>query len=303
MKTELLAQCILCDSALLESLDRDCNIARCGSCGYIFDNPRPASEELIAFYSQPTKYDSWLVELSGRERMWKRRLRKLRATRKSGSLLDVGTGIGQFLALARPMYSAVSGTEVSASAIAIARQKYGLHVFDGDIEELARLGKSFDNITLFHVLEHVPDPRQLLTICHSLLTDGGTLVIAVPNEVASLRAVAKRLLTKLRLRKATGTGTLGLPLIRLDGSISEVHLSHFTPNVLRRLLEASGFSVMSSTLDPYYVRQTAMSWLKADLYYYFCLSVLALLRINVFDAMLVISKKTATARGANAGQS
>jgi SAM-dependent methyltransferase len=290
MKTEVLHECGICSSQQLQALDPQCNIARCASCGYIFDNPRPSLEELIGFYSKPAKYDSWLQELSGRERMWKRRLQKLKPTRKSGSLLDVGTGIGQFLDLARPLYSSVHGTEVSTAAIAIAREKYGLDVFRGTIHELAGQRGCFDNVTLFHVLEHVPDPREVLSACHSLLSDGGILVIAVPNEVASLRGFLKRVLTQLGFRRQQ-PGKLGLPLIRLDGSISEVHLSHFTPRVLRHLLEITGFSVISTTLDPYYVRHTRRSWIKADLYYSFCLAVRALFGINIFDAMLLIARK------------
>src|SRR5580704_6837065 len=96
MKTEFLDKCLLCDSGTIEVLDPACNIARCCVCGFVFDNPRPALEELIRFYSQPTKYDSWLVELGPRERIWTRRLRMLLPFRKEGSLLDVGAGIGQF---------------------------------------------------------------------------------------------------------------------------------------------------------------------------------------------------------------
>ncbi|HST79030.1 MAG TPA: class I SAM-dependent methyltransferase [Verrucomicrobiae bacterium] len=290
MRTELLQECSICCGQHFQLLDPECNIARCASCGYIFDNPRPSLEELIHFYSKPAKYDSWLEELSGRDRMWKRRLRKLKSSRKPGSLLDVGTGIGQFLHLARPLYTSVHGTEVSTTAIGIARDRYGLDVFQGTIHDLATQHGYFDNITLFHVLEHVPDPREVLSACHSLLTDGGVLVIAVPNEVASLRGFVKRALTHLGLRKHQ-SGKLGLPLICLDGSISEVHLSHFTPRVLRYLLETTGFSVISATLDPYYVRRSARSWLKADLYYYFCLAVRAFSRVNIFDAMLLIAKK------------
>jgi SAM-dependent methyltransferase len=291
MKTDFTDHCNVCGSNNLKTIDPACNIAKCGNCGYIFDNPRPALEELIAFYSKPSKYDSWLAELSGRDRMWARRVRKLRSTRKAGSLLDIGTGIGQFLALARPMYASVYGTEVSDSGIAIARERYGLDIYKGMIDELAKEGRSFDNVSLFHVLEHVPDPKLMIETCYSLLSEEGILVIAVPNEVTSLRALAKRALRGLGLRRRD-PGKLGLPLIRLDGSISEIHLSHFRPKVLQRLVETSGFSVITSTLDPYYVRDSSLSWFKADIYYYVCLLVRALFRVNIFDAMLVIARKT-----------
>jgi SAM-dependent methyltransferase len=289
MQNELLHQCLICNSGMLDMLDPVCNIAQCRACGYVFDNPRPTLADLIDFYSKPGKYDSWLEEIGARNRLWLRRLKKLRSTRKPGSLLDVGTGIGQFLAVARGTYDPVYGTEVSSTAVEIAKEKYGLNLFHGMLENMTGQHKTFDNITLFHVLEHVPDPRAVLETCHSLLSADGRLVIAVPNEVSSLRALKRKLSSKIA--KSKGAGILGLPRIALDGSVDEIHLSHFTPPVLHRLLQATGFSIMVSTLDPYYVR-TGLRRLKTDLYYYFCSAIFHLFRLNVYDAMLVIARKT-----------
>jgi 2-polyprenyl-3-methyl-5-hydroxy-6-metoxy-1,4-benzoquinol methylase len=270
---------------------------QCGGCGYIFDNPRPTLDELVRFYSKPTKYDSWLNQLKARDRMWKRRLNRLRSTRRPGVLLDVGAGIGQFLALARGSYTEVYGTEVSDTAIQIAKQKYQLDLFPSTLENLAVEGQVFDNITVFHVLEHVPDPRSLLKTCHRLLCPQGILVIAVPNEVASLRAFAKRVLQKTRLRKPQRVGNFGLPLINLEADSGEVHLSHFTPKVLQRLLQTEGFSIVDNTLDPYYVA-TGLAKAKADIYYFLCYALLKMFRLNLYDAMLVIARKGEYSSGA-----
>jgi 2-polyprenyl-3-methyl-5-hydroxy-6-metoxy-1,4-benzoquinol methylase len=293
METDLLDTCNVCDGNVLDLIDSDSNIVQCRTCGYVFDNPRPTLGELITFYSKKEKYDSWLKELEPRDRLWKRRLKKLQSTRKRGSLLDVGAGIGQFLFTARTSYSGVYGTEVSASAVAIAKHKYGLDLFHGSVEELAQQGKRFSNITLFHVLEHVPDPRAMLQTCHSLLEDGGCLVIAVPNEITSLRGFKKRLFGKIH--KENRRGLLGLPRLTLDGSIDEIHLSHFTPSVLRRLVQATGFSVLVNTLDPYYVA-TGLARMKADIFYYLCLAVHQVFRVNVYDAILMIAQKEATSQ-------
>jgi 2-polyprenyl-3-methyl-5-hydroxy-6-metoxy-1,4-benzoquinol methylase len=290
MKTELLERCTVCQSKILDVVDPDCNVVRCRECDYIFDNPRPTIEELVDFYSRPTQYDSWLAELTARDRLWKRRLSKLKSSRKPGSLLDVGTGIGQFLALARSSYAEVYGTEVSRTAIGIAKQKYGLDLFQGTLDNLATHDKIFDNITLFHVLEHVPDPRSLLETCRQLLPADGILVIAVPNEVASLRAFIRRILIKTGLKKSHRVGQFGLPRISLAPDSHEVHLSHFTPRVLHRLLQTTGFSVIENTLDPYYVA-TGTARMKADIYYYLCYAFLEMLRVNVYDAMLVIARR------------
>src|ERR1051326_3493952 len=288
MECELLQHCNLCDSPQIATLDPECNIAQCRSCGYIFDNPRPTVEALIGFYSKPGKYDSWLEELGPRERLWRRRLGKLQPTKKPGSLLDVGTGIGQFPAMARNSYREVYGTEVSSTAVAIAKERYGLDLFHGTVDELPARGKTFDNITLFHVLEHVPDPKSMLKTCHSLLNQSGILVIAVPNEIASLRGLKRRLFSKFR--KPKSGGVLGLPRLTLDGTIAEIHLSHFSPGVLRSLLETTGFSVIESTLDPYYVR---IGWrrVKADIYYCGCMAVRHLFRTNIYDTILMIARK------------
>ena len=153
----------------------------------------------------------------------------MQSTRKPGTLLDVGTGIGQFLEVARTSYEAVYGTEVSSVAIHIAKERYGLDVFQGTLDSIDWEGKVFDNISLFHVLEHVHDPKRLLQKCHSLLSDGGTIAVAVPNEVTSFRAVVRTWMTNRGWKDRSGLGKFGLPLISLGPENGEVHLSHFTP--------------------------------------------------------------------------
>jgi len=289
METEVLAHCTVCGSTAIAVVDRECNIARCCACGYVFDNPRPTLDELIRFYSRPFQYSSWLTELEARNRIWKRRVKKLWRTRKKGSLLDVGTGIGQFLSVARPSYNEVYGTEVSSKAVKLAKELFDLDLFQGTIEDLM-LGRTFDNITLFHVLEHVPNPRKTLETCSTLLTHEGVLVIAVPNEVASARNFAHRILAAAGINKRPLAGKFGLPRISLGSASEEVHLSHFTPRVLRKLLYNLGFSIIEEDLDPVYL-VTGISRLKPELYYYACLAVLRLFKLNIYDTMLVVARK------------
>src|SRR3984893_13934104 len=291
MKTELVDRCYVCDGNTLETVDPACNIAQCAACGYVFDNPRPTLEELVKFYSRPSQYDSWLEELPIRQKAWERRLGTMQSTKKSGSLLAVGTGIGQFLAVARTSYRKVYGTEVSSVAVQIAKEKYDLDVFQGTIEDINWQGRVFDNISLFHVLEHVHNPKSLLQKCHSLLSPDGVLVVAVPNEVSSLRAGARRWLMNAGLKDRRGLGKFGLPLIDLGPQNGEAHLSHFTPEVLDQLLQNTHFSILEKTLDPYYLRAHRLTRLKADVYYYSCLAFMRLFDVNIYDTMLVIARK------------
>ncbi|GFP24459.1 hypothetical protein HKBW3S09_01926, partial [Candidatus Hakubella thermalkaliphila] len=170
--------------------------------------------------------------------------------KRSGDLLDVGTGIGQFLFFARNDFKA-KGMEISESAITIAKQKYDIDVTRGEIESI-NWDSKFDVITLFHVLEHVPNPSSTMERCRELLNNGGILIIAVPNDTIGIRPTVIRLLSTFKIGKFRNYGRLGLPRLALDGSQSEIHLSHFTPSVLKGFLERNGFVVIRNTLDPYY---------------------------------------------------
>jgi SAM-dependent methyltransferase len=300
MNLETLSACPLCGGENIRTIDTPTNICECEPCGYVFDNPRPAVDELIAFYSQPTKYDSWLAEEKARDLLWERRLKLLLRDLKPGSLLDVGAGIGQFLSVARPHFSSVCGTEVSESAIEIARKKYGLELLRGELQAVDFGTKQFDNITVFHVLEHVPDARLVIERCTRLLVPGGVLVIAVPNDLLSLRTKAKKFLRAIGVQRFRNTTRLGLPRIVLDGSIPEIHLSHFTPVSLQRLVERCGLSVMSNTLDPYYVASGLAKWAHGG-FYGCCRALNPMLRANLYDTILVLARKDAVRKLTMAG--
>src|SRR5438309_6313202 len=106
---EIVPACSVCRSDRVQKIESDFNFCRCDSCGYVFDSPRPSFAEISAFYSQAGKYDTWLAEERARDTMWERRLKKLSHYSSKGRLLDVGTGYGQFLHHARPLFAEVHG--------------------------------------------------------------------------------------------------------------------------------------------------------------------------------------------------
>jgi len=290
MELETLKSCNLCGAGDILTRDAENNICQCRACGYIFDSPRPIAAEVASFYSKPGQYKTWISEDEARDLLWKRRLRKMERTRKPGTLLDVGTGIGQFLHHAGVVYSKVYGTEVSDSAIRIAKDRYGLEVLKGDIESIDFGGLKFDNITLFHVLEHVPNPKSVVERCRQLLSEGGVLVIAVPNDTLCLRPKIRRAVALGKDNHSTDASKLGLARIALDGSMQEIHVSHFTPSVLEWFLEAYGFTVLENSLDPFYVA-TGLRKLREDVYYGTCAVLRVLFRINIYDAIWIVARK------------
>lgn len=95
-------------------------------------------------------------------------------------LLDVGAGNGDFLALARLAGWQVRGVEPDPDAVAVCRDR-GLDVLPGGIELLIKQGAQFDFITISHVIEHVHDPKLVITHAYELLKPGGCLYIDTPN--------------------------------------------------------------------------------------------------------------------------
>jgi 2-polyprenyl-3-methyl-5-hydroxy-6-metoxy-1,4-benzoquinol methylase len=86
----------------------------CGRCHYRFVNPRPSQEEIARAYSAPQQYDLWLAQAEGRRITWKKRWDLVKHYAKGGRLLDVGAGIGTFLAAAKS-----DGWEVVVSQIVV----------------------------------------------------------------------------------------------------------------------------------------------------------------------------------------
>jgi 2-polyprenyl-3-methyl-5-hydroxy-6-metoxy-1,4-benzoquinol methylase len=242
------SECPGCSGMSITPISGQEFLSLCSDCGLVFDNPRPSEEAIAAHYNQESQYDGWLEQLDDRARLWARRIRKMRRHRKPGSLLDVGAGIGQFLSQARTEYSPVLGTEISSTAIELAGRLYGVDVLNGDIEGL-QISQQFDNVTAFHVLEHVHWPSEFLRCCHKLLSPGGRLFLAVPND---LEALPSRI------------GRCSLTSISL--SASEIHLSHFTTRSLATLLRRSGFEVIHLSLDPYWVVPSSKERLQTACY-------------------------------------
>jgi ubiquinone/menaquinone biosynthesis C-methylase UbiE len=292
---EVVRTCALCRSGDLEQVDTECNLCRCRECGYVFDSPRPCQEDIVAFYSQAEKYDSWIAETEGRDALWRRRLSMLRPHCAPGNLLDVGAGIGQFLHHARPYFSDVLGTEVSASAVRLAEQRYGLRILRGQVEDLNMPDCGYDNITLFHVLEHVPDPAKLVRRCHRLLRAGGVLAIAVPNDVLGWGSLAKRAGRRIGLPQFRKfSRVLG---ISKAGTSSEIHLSHFTTPVLHRLVTSCGFTVVEEGLDPYYASE-GLRRIADTVYYYFHRALFLLFGLNRYETIWLVARKQADDRPA-----
>jgi len=143
-----------------------------------------------------------------------------RAHPAPGAVLDIGCGRGLMLyGLARRGWRTV-GVEMSEAASRHAREVLGLDVRVGDLAGCEFPSASFDVVTLFHVLEHLPDPDAALAEARRVITPDGRLLVEVPN-FGSLQS------------QLTGGKGFHLDAPR--------HLFHFTRAALLQLLGRAGF--------------------------------------------------------------
>jgi 2-polyprenyl-3-methyl-5-hydroxy-6-metoxy-1,4-benzoquinol methylase len=108
-----------------------------------------------------------------------------------GKLLDVGCGSGQRLEQMQRLGWTVSGLDFDEKAVAAAKQR-GLDVSCGTIPGIWFPPDTFDVITMNHVIEHVPNPIELLEECKRILKPGGKVVLATPNSACWGHRVFKK---------------------------------------------------------------------------------------------------------------
>lgn len=95
-------------------------------------------------------------------------------------LLDIGCGTGDFLATAKKHSWNIAGVEPDENALQIATEKTETEIHSNEV--LSKMDdQSFDAITMWHVLEHVPNLKEHISTLKRLLKPNGTIFIAVPN--------------------------------------------------------------------------------------------------------------------------
>ena len=166
-------------------------VIECARCGQVSTFPFPSPDTLRAlydtgYYAGPAaaRFRSGAAESvvrffrRRRAAMLRRRMRGVRGRR----ILDVGCGRGDTLAWLQRWGADVHGTQVSATAAQVARDLIGHErIFVGDLADAGYADASFDCVTLWHVLEHVPDPLALLKEVRRILRPDGFVYIEVPN--------------------------------------------------------------------------------------------------------------------------
>lgn len=222
----------------------DSQIVVCRQCGLGRFSPTPSAGQIAAFYPDDYYGDTGrkfegLVETLVRIVAARQARFLTRGLSAGARVLDVGCGRGVMLRAFADRGFEVHGTEFSAAATRGADPRAKLHI-TSRLADTALPAESFDQIVLWHVFEHLPDPRETVEEIHRLLKPGGKCVIAVPN-FSSLQA------------RLTRAGWFHLDPPR--------HLFHFPVAALRRLLEQTGFECL--TEHHFSLRQNPFGWVQS----------------------------------------
>jgi SAM-dependent methyltransferase len=194
---------------------------KCTQCMFLLCVPIPSEEDLLTFYKNNYAYE-WFYKNSFFKRIQARhRLFKIKNyIEKSERILDFGCGHGFFVeALAKKGLNS-NGFDIGVEKI-VNENGYQI-VYKNDFSEF--IGKNFDLITAWHVIEHMRDINWVIDNLKSRLAYKGKLIIALPN-----------------------TGSLGFKLFKQKwGWIQQpyVHINHFNMDNLKLLLKTHGFEIL-----------------------------------------------------------
>ncbi len=217
---------------------------KCDHCGFIFTQDHPEESEMgryydVASYVSHSDTKKGIVNRIYHEaRRWmlkqKHKMVVEQSGKDKGSILDIGCGTGYFLEVMQSNGWDVNGVEISPSARASAQERLGKpltsNMFDLDNDD-----KTYDVISLWHVMEHLHDLDRTFDLLDKKLKKGGLLIVALPNADSTDAAHYKDY-----------WGAYDVPR----------HVWHFTPSTFGLLANNKGYVVENTLpmhLDGFYV--------------------------------------------------
>ncbi|GAB4139399.1 MAG: hypothetical protein Tsb009_08290 [Planctomycetaceae bacterium] len=237
-----------CDTAIpkFEIEGAPFRLVTCGEChlGMLF--PPPTAEQIARFY--PEEYyganGEKFVPLVERAVRWAGSMQARRLTQHlpAGSrVLDIGCGRGTLLSSLADLGFEAHGFDISTTALEGVDPRATVRAA-GSLIEAAYPENHFDMVVIWHVLEHLSNPKEVLTEIRRILKPHGELAVAVPN-FSSWQA------------RWSQAGWFHLDLPR--------HLFHFNSENLRQLLEDVGFRCGPARY--FSIRQNPFGWVQSFL--------------------------------------
>jgi SAM-dependent methyltransferase len=242
--------CIVCDETRARTTYRvegvDAPIVVCPGCGLGHYHPMPDEAEVASFYpadyyGEPGRkfrpFIEKLVRVVGKRHV----LFLSRGLSGGARVLDIGCGRGVLLGPLIDLGFEAHGLELTEEAVRGVDPRAEIRIA-GHLRDARYPDAFFDEIILWHVLEHLSDPRGTLEECCRVMKPGGRIIVSLPN-FGSLQS------------RASGAAWFHLDPPR--------HLFHFPVEALRRLLDRCGFDCES--VHHFSLRQNPFGWIQSAL--------------------------------------
>lgn len=233
-------------------------VVACKACGLVYRNPTERGHELEQIYADADISEGVLRSLHETQlpayRAQARRL--LTSMGRRGSVLEVGSYVGGFLAAAAEMGLTASGVDVNAAVNRFTRG-LGYTVHDGQLDDV--IDGRFDAVVIWNTFDQLQDPRATLHAAHRRLRPGGVLALRVPSGAFYARYA----------RRARGRGVSAAwarALLVHNNLLSFPYRVGFTPATLAKLAEECGFTTrrtFGDTLVPIADRWTR-TWARLE---------------------------------------
>ena len=208
-------------------------IVRCNNCSFVYTNPRIKADLMLSSCAQGDD-EVYVSQEEERKKTFQEGIAWIKnkvpfssSSSQKPVLLDVGCAAGFFLAVARDSGFEPYGVELNSWLADYGRKKFGLsHVTSGTLDTARLSANMFDYVTMWDVLEHVPDPSATLYELHRITKSSGHIVISYPDYSSIFAKIFGR---------------------RWWFLLSH-HIYYFTPTTMEKILTKNGFTVVTDKM-------------------------------------------------------
>lgn len=214
-------KCPLCFSLTKTEVWNGLDILICLVCSLAWR----ATFDLPHNYYQTINVDSEVGKKKKRERNTNNQVDTLKKFLPPSNIWDLGAGDGTFLLVLRNRgYKDCFGLEPGENGLKISKER-NLNVFQGKISDFSKFASGKEEVlavTLFHLLEHLDDPKEAINIISKVLSSHGFLIMETPDSNAPIQRLTDR----------------------KNHLVYPDHLFYWNERSLKKLLEQSGFRVI-----------------------------------------------------------
>ena len=238
-------------SALLPQrlVNSDCDgssisVVRCENCGFYYADPMPfwSEEDACSLYDSGYFTEEWTgwwrhtkTELNPQKRL---ELIARHTTAEVPLFLEVGCGKGYGLIEAAKKGWQVYGQDITNASAEEIRTKTGLDIFVGELKKAGFREEFFDVIYLDSVIEHLPQPANMLQDLKQILKPGGLIYIVTPNADAAINRFRDLIFKLLNRKKSSKLLPLEPPY----------HVNGFSKRSIKAVCCQTGFEIRYLTV-------------------------------------------------------